>query len=149
MHSLHFGGFELICKFNATLNMRSIKETILRYVRVRRFNGPYWSYSGTGSRNVLKQLSRQMCASTSANPDEIMRRVIALVKKFDKTDAQKVTETADFQKDLSLDSLDRVELVMAFEEEFSIEIPEEKADKLTCCADVARYIASEAGEKQC
>lgn len=58
-----------------------------------------------------------------------------------------VTETADFQKDLSLDSLDRVELVMAFEEEFSIEIPEEKADKLTCCADVAKYIASEAEEK--
>lgn len=149
MLSLHFGGFELICKFNATLNMQSIKETILRYVRVRRFNEPYWSYTGTGSsRNVLKQPSRQMCASTSANPDEIMHRVIALVKKFDKTDAQKVTETADFQKDLSLDSLDRVELVMAFEEEFSIEIPEEKADKLTCCADVARYIASEAGEEE-
>lgn len=54
-----------------------------------------------------------------------------------------VTETADFQKDLSLDSLDRVELVMAFEQEFSVEIPDDKADKLTCCADVARYIISE------
>ena len=54
-----------------------------------------------------------------------------------------VTETADFQKDLSLDSLDRVELVMAFEQEFSIEIPDDKADKLTCCADVAKYIISE------
>ncbi|PIA58394.1 hypothetical protein AQUCO_00500367v1, partial [Aquilegia coerulea] len=52
-----------------------------------------------------------------------------------------VTETADFRKDLSLDSLDRVELVMALEEEFAIEIPEEEADKLTCCADVAKYIA--------
>lgn len=55
-----------------------------------------------------------------------------------------VTETADFQKDLSLDSLDRVELVMAFEQEFSIEIPDEKADKLTCCADVVKYIQSDA-----
>ena len=54
-----------------------------------------------------------------------------------------VTETADFQKDLSLDSLDWVELVMAFEQEFSIEIPDDKADKLTCCADVAKYIISE------
>ena len=54
-----------------------------------------------------------------------------------------VTEMADFQKDLSLDSLDRVELVMAFEQEFSIEIPDDKADKLTCCADVAKYIISE------
>jgi len=34
-----------------------------------------------------------------------------------------------------------VELVMALEEEFSIEIPDEKADKLACCADVAKYIA--------
>lgn len=52
-----------------------------------------------------------------------------------------VTERADFQKDLSLDSLDRVELVMAFEQEFSIEIPDEEADKLKCCADVAKYIS--------
>lgn len=53
-----------------------------------------------------------------------------------------MTELADFQKDLSLDSLDRVELVMAFEQEFSIEIPDEQADKLNCCADVANYIMS-------
>lgn len=58
-----------------------------------------------------------------------------------------VTETADFQKDLSLDSLDRVELIMALEEEFSIEIPDEKADKLACCADIAKYIASGADQK--
>lgn len=56
---------------------------------------------------------------------------------------EQVTETADFQKDLNLDSLDRVELVMVFEEEISIEIPEEKADKLTCCADIAKYMAEE------
>lgn len=94
------------------------------------------------NRNVLKQLSHQMCSSTVTGPDQIMDRVIGLVKKFDKIDASKVTTTADFQKDLSLDSLDRVELVMAFEQEFSIEIPDEKADKLTCCADVAKYIVS-------
>lgn len=58
-----------------------------------------------------------------------------------------VTESADFQKDLSLDSLDRVELVMAFEQEFSIEIPDEEADKLKCCADVAQYIISGAEKK--
>jgi len=40
-----------------------------------------------------------------------------------------------------MDSLDRVELIMALEEEFSIEIPDEKADKFGCCADVAKYIA--------
>lgn len=36
---------------------------------------------------------------------------------------------------------------MALEEEFSIEIPDENAEKLTCCADVAKYIASEASQK--
>ncbi|KAJ6317066.1 hypothetical protein OIU78_020196 [Salix suchowensis] len=92
--------------------------------------------------NVFKQLRWQMCTSAGNSPDQIMDRVIELVKKFDKIDANRVTEAADFQKDLSLDSLDRVELVMAFEQEFSIEIPEEKADKLTCCADVAKYIVS-------
>lgn len=62
--------------------------------------------------------------------------------------ADQVTETADFQKDLSLDSLDRMELVMAFEQEFSIEIPDEQADKLTCCANVARYITSQVEKKK-
>lgn len=63
------------------------------------------------------------------------------------TQLEQVTETADFQKDLNLDSLDRVELVMAFEQEFSIEIPDDKADKLTCCADVAKYIVSGTEQK--
>ncbi|KAG2547597.1 hypothetical protein PVAP13_9KG112500 [Panicum virgatum] len=79
----------------------------------------------------------------SGSESAVRARVVELVRRFDKIDADKVTETADFQKDLSLDSLDRVELVMAFEQEFSIEIPDDKADKLTCCADVAKYIISE------
>ncbi|XVF28066.1 hypothetical protein REPUB_Repub14bG0163600 [Reevesia pubescens] len=113
--------------------MQSIRSAILRNVRMREPTGE-WFF--TYRRNML-------CTSIGANSDQIMDRVIGLVKKYDKTDASKVTETADFQKDLCLDSLDRVELVMAIEEEFSIEIPDEKADKLTCCADVAKYVISE------
>ncbi|VVB08285.1 unnamed protein product [Arabis nemorensis] len=86
-------------------------------------------------------------ASGGGGKDQILTRVIELVKKYDKTNASKVTEKSDFQKDLSLDSLDRVEIVMAIEEEFSIEIPEEKADKLTCCGDIASYILSETHSK--
>lgn len=66
--------------------------------------------------------------------------LVCCLCSFDWFSSTQVTETADFQKDLCLDSLDRVELVMAFEAEFNIEIPDEKADKLTCCADVAKYI---------
>ncbi|KAM3701244.1 hypothetical protein ACJW30_05G155400 [Castanea mollissima] len=124
--------------------MQSIRISVLRHVRV---SGSAESWLLAEKQNVLKQLSRQMCSSTVTCPDQIMDRVIGLVKKFDKIDASKVTKTADFQKDLSLDSLDRVELIMAFEQEFSLDIPDEKADKLTCCADVAKYIVSGAEQK--
>ncbi|KAH8506981.1 hypothetical protein Peur_043850 [Populus x canadensis] len=119
--------------------MQSIRNSILSHIRLR---GSAEQFLFAQRGNVFKQFHRQMCTSAGTSPDKIMDRVIGLVKKFDKIDATKVTETADFQKDLCLDSLDRVELVMAFEEEFSIEIPEEKADKLACCADVAKYIVS-------
>ncbi|PRQ28211.1 putative Acyl carrier protein (ACP) [Rosa chinensis] len=122
--------------------MQSIRNSILWHVRMG--SSPQKLMLAERG-NVLKCLSRHLCAST--NTDQILDRVVGLVKKFDKIESSKVTKTADFHKDLSLDSLDRVELVMAFEEEFSIEIPEEKADKLTCCVDVARYIVSEAEKK--
>lgn len=53
-----------------------------------------------------------------------------------------VSPSASFQKDLGLDSLDTVELVMALEEEFAIEIPDSEADKILSCADAISYIAS-------
>ncbi|KAK6269167.1 hypothetical protein QUC31_013327 [Theobroma cacao] len=129
--------------FEALLNMQSIRSAILRHVSMRESTGE-WSFFTCGG-NMFKLLRHQICTSTGASNAQIMDRVIGLVKKYDKIDASKVTETADFQKDLCLDSLDRVELVMAFEEEFSFEIPDEKADKLTCCADVAKYIVSRSG----
>jgi acyl carrier protein len=53
-----------------------------------------------------------------------------------------VTPTAAFHKDLGLDSLDAVELVMALEEEFAIEIPDSEADKIQSCSDAINYIAA-------
>ena len=55
---------------------------------------------------------------------------------------EQVTPEAKFIEDLGADSLDTVELVMAFEEEFSIEVPDEEAEKLTSVGDVVRYIES-------
>ncbi len=51
-----------------------------------------------------------------------------------------VTSTASFVDDLGADSLDTVELVMAFEEEFEIEIPDEDAEKITTVNDAVSYI---------
>jgi acyl carrier protein len=55
-------------------------------------------------------------------------------------DAEKVTPEASFVEDLGADSLDTVELVMAFEEEFGMEIPDEDAEKLQTVGDVIKYI---------
>lgn len=55
-------------------------------------------------------------------------------------ESDKVTADAKFIEDLGADSLDTVELVMAFEENFNIEVPDEEAEKLQSVADVVAYI---------
>ncbi|WP_314392483.1 acyl carrier protein [Leptotrichia shahii] len=55
-------------------------------------------------------------------------------------DEDQVTEDASFVDDLGADSLDTVELIMAFEEEFDIEIPDEDAQKIKTVKDVIEYI---------
>ncbi|MBE8190622.1 MAG: acyl carrier protein [Alphaproteobacteria bacterium] len=55
-------------------------------------------------------------------------------------EADKVTDTASFIDDLGADSLDTVELVMAFEEEFSIEIPDDAAETILTVGDAVSYI---------
>ena len=61
-------------------------------------------------------------------------------------DEEEVTPDASFVEDLGADSLDTVELVMAFEEEFGAEIPDEDAEKLQTVGDVNKYI-EERGDK--
>jgi acyl carrier protein len=55
---------------------------------------------------------------------------------------EQVTPEASFIDDLGADSLDTVELVMALEEEFGIEIPDEDAEKMTTVADAVKYLES-------
>merc|ERR1712157_151061 len=61
--------------------------------------------------------------SSYLDREEVTARVLDVVKKFDKVDGSKVTPTSNFKTDLGLDSLDETEVVMAFEEEFSVDIP--------------------------
>ena len=58
--------------------------------------------------------------------------------------AEQVVLAARFIEDLGADSLDTVELVMAFEEEFSIEVPDEEAEKLQSVGDVVKYVEENA-----
>ena len=57
-------------------------------------------------------------------------------------DEDQVTDDAAFVDDLGADSLDQVELVMAFEEEFGLEIPDEDAEKITRVKDAVSYITA-------
>ena len=61
---------------------------------------------------------------------------------------EKVTPEASFVEDLGADSLDTVELVMAFEEEFGIEIPDEDAEKITRVKEAIDYIEAHAKTKK-
>ena len=62
-------------------------------------------------------------------------------------DEEEVTLDASFTEDLGADPLDIVELVMAFEEEFGIEIPDEEAEKISNVREAVEYIQNNAGDQ--
>ncbi|MEG3640900.1 acyl carrier protein [Magnetococcus sp. PR-3] len=71
---------------------------------------------------------------------DIAERVKKIVAEQMGVDLDKVTDDAKFVEDLGADSLDNVELVMAFEEEFGCEIPDETAEKIASVNDAIKYI---------
>ena len=71
---------------------------------------------------------------------DILERVRKIVIEHLDADPEKVTEKASFIDDLGADSLDTVELVMAFEEAFGVEIPEDAAEKISTVKDAVDYI---------
>ncbi|WQV00333.1 acyl carrier protein [Helicobacter pylori] len=64
----------------------------------------------------------------------------AVISEQLNVDTAQVTPEAEFVKDLGADSLDVVELIMALEEKFGIEIPDEQAEKIVNVGDVVKYI---------
>ena len=71
-------------------------------------------------------------------------RVKKIVVEHLGVDEAKVTDDASFVDDLGADSLDTVELVMAFEEEFGVEIPDDAAEKILTVKDAIEYVKSHA-----
>lgn len=70
---------------------------------------------------------------------EIVKKIIVTNLKIDEA---KVVENATFKDDLGMDSLAQAELIMEFEKEFGLEIPEEDAEKLATVADAVKYLDS-------
>lgn len=77
----------------------------------------------------------------------IEERVKEIIVEQLSVNAEQVTANAKFIEDLGADSLDVVELVMAFEEQFGVEVPDEDAEKLQTVGDVVKYIEDKDSSK--
>jgi acyl carrier protein len=77
--------------------------------------------------------------------DSIQEKVKEIIVEQLGVNPEQVVPEAKFIEDLGADSLDTVELVMAFEEEFEIEVPDEDAEKLQTVGDVYKYVEEKQG----
>ena len=75
---------------------------------------------------------------------EIAERVKAIIVDKLSVEESEVTNEASFTNDLGADSLDTVELIMEFEKEFNISIPDDQAEKITTVGDAIKYIEENA-----
>lgn len=76
------------------------------------------------------------------NEEQVFKKVQEIVAEQLGVDAADVKPQASFANDLGADSLDTVELVMALEEEFNTEIPDEEAEKIATVQDAVNYICN-------
>jgi acyl carrier protein len=89
---------------------------------------------------IAQKLSAQEVCSMSEN--EVFEKVKDVIVELLNVEADKVTMTARFREDLEADSLDLVELIMAFEDRFGAEISDEDAQKIATVGDAVTYISA-------
>ncbi|KAF9419537.1 hypothetical protein BGZ94_009384 [Podila epigama] len=104
-------------------------------------NAASTSLSHQARTSMAMNLARMYSAGAGLARADVEKRVLDILAGFNKVDANKISLEAHFTKDLGLDSLDAVEVVMAFEEEFSIEIPDKDADEIKSAAQAVDYIS--------
>ncbi|KAF9306824.1 hypothetical protein BGZ93_004198 [Podila epicladia] len=91
--------------------------------------------------SVAMNFARMYSAGAGLARSDVEKRVLDILAGFNKVDANKISLKANFNADLGLDSLDTVEVVMAIEEEFSIEIPDKDADEIKSAEQAVEYIS--------
>lgn len=79
---------------------------------------------------------------------EVAKKVTEIICEQLSVEESEVTPDASFVEALNADSLDIVELIMAFEEEFNIEIPDDEAEKIRTVSDAIKYVEAHAKQKQ-
>ncbi|XP_039008598.1 acyl carrier protein 1, mitochondrial-like [Hibiscus syriacus] len=114
----------------------------LRAAVLRHFRLPVQTLTATGSRSQPQRIFLLLLSSHDDHltKEEVIERVLDVVKSFPKVDPSRGTPNVHFQQDLGLDGLDNVEIVMALEEEFKLEIPDKEADKIDSCNLAIEYI---------
>ncbi|XP_051877581.1 acyl carrier protein, mitochondrial-like [Pristis pectinata] len=91
--------------------------------------------------SLLQQTCRQYGDLPPLTLNSIQDRVLYVLKLYDKINPDKLLISSHFMKDLGLDSLDQVEIIMAMEDEFGFEIPDADAEKLMTPEEIVTYIA--------
>ncbi|XP_050437606.1 acyl carrier protein, mitochondrial isoform X1 [Adelges cooleyi] len=89
---------------------------------------------------VLKTFVRTYSVKPPMTIDQIKKRVLLVLQLYDKVNPDKLSLESHFINDLGLDSLDHVEVIMAIEDEFGFEIPDEDAEKLHRPKDIVQYV---------
>lgn len=110
----------------------SVASRVLRSGATRPLVAARLAPAVVGARHLAEFLDRT----------DVTDRVLGVVKSFEKVDPAKVTPKSSFVSDLGLDSLDTVEVVMAFEDEFALEIEDADAEKIQTCEDAINFICS-------
>ncbi|KAG9442555.1 hypothetical protein H6P81_018409 [Aristolochia fimbriata] len=118
----------------------ALRSAVLKHLRVQ--VKPLHPSPFPVSVNVFGRFFSEEVRGSFLDKSEVTDRIVTVVKNFQKVEPSKVTPTAHFQNDLGLDSLDTVEIVMALEEEFGFEIPDNEADKITSINQAVEFIAS-------
>ncbi|KAK1650057.1 hypothetical protein QYE76_067862 [Lolium multiflorum] len=119
------------------------RNLVLRHLRVAAAPASAASIRPAAALQGRRWMSSEDAKGSFLDKDEVTERTIKVVKDFPKIeDPSKVKPDARFKDDLGLDSLDAVEVVMALEEEFCFEIPDDEADKIDSIKVAVDFIAS-------